>query len=792
MNNTGHENLPRVLGITMVKNERSIIEAFVRHNIRFLEKLVVLDNGSIDGTGEILAELAVEFPALMVVQDERFGYTQSDIMTAMLHQYQAAVRADFVIAIDADEFLDVADDASFSAALSQIPASGFGLVPWCTYVVTPDFDPASEPDPLKAMHWRRRQEAPQYFKVVIRLDGASATDLSLVQGNHMIQSRTAREIPGVVIRGLRMLHYPVRSREQIVAKTVVGWMAYLAVNPQAGESKLGDQWRTNFRRIVSGDRLDHQALCEMSLLYSQTPRKIDWTSDVIYEPSRLVYERRYSTGLMLDTVELLALSWEQSITNSRRLAPTAKIAALIGEEKPLAESAEAVASVLPAAEVVPSPIAAVEELLAEGKIDEALELLSQSLAKQETAELWNDWATIQCARGQHDLAEQGYRRALYLEASHRSSAVNLGIFLMSRGRVQEGSSFIQQFASTLTKDEQDTVAALSASFAGTEQAQQVAAPQIAFAPQKKRFLVVVRAGDNSLHPQWLQGSEARNWDMIVHSFGNECPWQNEEGVEIIRASGAEIQGPKLRAIHALYERKKDHFLSYEYVFFPDDDLAADIETFNRIFLLADHFGLHYAQPALTHDSFMGAWGITMENRSFLLRYTNFVEVMAPVFSRAYLQLCAPSFIENISGYGLDLLWSSWVPSPWKIGILDACPVKHTRPFRVGKLYETLKELGSNPDQELVDLIRKWKLVKEEEQIAGRVVIPTAKITGGILRNQTKVTVQDGQGMLLLQSLLNGFPEEITRDHEQAIGLLLPVIQGTMDCWSNYRLVQPTS
>jgi hypothetical protein len=269
--------------------------------------------------------------------------------------------------------------------------------------------------------------------------------------------------------------------------------------------------------------------------------------------------------------------------------------------------------------------------------------------------------------------------------------------------------------------------------------------------------------------------------MIVHSFGSECPWQNEEGVEIIRATGAEIQGPKLRAIHALYERKKDQFLSYEYVFFPDDDLAADVETFNRIFLLADHFGLHYAQPALTHDSFMGAWGITMENRSFLLRYTNFVEVMAPVFSRAYLQLCAPSFIENISGYGLDLLWSSWIPSPWKMGILDACPVKHTRPFRVGALYQTLREMGSNPDQELIDLILKWRLIKEEEYVPGKVVVPTAKITGGVLRDQTKVTVQDGQGMLLLQSLINGFPVELSRDHEQALGLLLPVIQNMMGC-----------
>jgi hypothetical protein len=150
--------------------------------------------------------------------------------------------------------------------------------------------------------------------------------------------------------------------------------------------------------------------------------------------------------------------------------------------------------------------------------------------------------------------------------------------------------------------------------------------------------------------------------------------------------------------------------------------------------------------------------------------------MAPVFSRAFLQLCAPTFNENISGYGLDLLWSSWVPSPWQIGILDACPVKHTRRFRMGKLYETLKEMGSNPDQELIDLIRKWQLVPQEELVAGRVVLPTARIKGGILRDQRKVTVQDGQGMLLLQSVINGFPQELSQDQGQALGLLVPIIQ----------------
>jgi hypothetical protein len=40
----------RVVGITMVKNEADIIEAFVRHNLRFLDALVVVEHASADGT----------------------------------------------------------------------------------------------------------------------------------------------------------------------------------------------------------------------------------------------------------------------------------------------------------------------------------------------------------------------------------------------------------------------------------------------------------------------------------------------------------------------------------------------------------------------------------------------------------------------------------------------------------------------------------------------------------------------------------------------------------------------
>ena len=36
-----------------------------------------------------------------------------------------------------------------------------------------------------------------------------------------------------------------------------------------------------------------------------------------------------------------------------------------------------------------------------------------------------------------------------------------------------------------------------------------------------RCLVIVRAGDQSLHPQWTSDPSSRNWDLIVSYFGND-------------------------------------------------------------------------------------------------------------------------------------------------------------------------------------------------------------------------------------------------------------------------------
>ena len=165
-----------------------------------------------------------------------------------------------------------------------------------------------------------------------------------------------------------------------------------------------------------------------------------------------------------------------------------------------------------------------------------------------------------------------------------------------------------------------------------------------------RHLVIVRAGDNSLHTDWLGAEGERNWDIIVNYYGdNPDLYYDREQRRI------DSKGPKWPALYRLIADYRADILAYDYIWFPDDDLVTNATDINRLFTDMAEFNLQLAQPSLTHDSIVGH-PITLTNKSFRLRYVTFVEIMAPCFSRAFMEHCWHTFNENVSGYGLDFLW----------------------------------------------------------------------------------------------------------------------------------------
>lgn len=93
------------LGIAMVKNEADVIEAFVRHNLAFMDALAIVDNDSVDDTREILVQLQRRGLPIILLDDPVVGHFQAEIMTAVYRRMVPIFRPRFVFLLDADEFI---------------------------------------------------------------------------------------------------------------------------------------------------------------------------------------------------------------------------------------------------------------------------------------------------------------------------------------------------------------------------------------------------------------------------------------------------------------------------------------------------------------------------------------------------------------------------------------------------------------------------------------------------------------------------------------------------------------
>lgn len=206
---------------------------------------------------------------------------------------------------------------------------------------------------------------------------------------------------------------------------------------------------------------------------------------------------------------------------------------------------------------------------------------------------------------------------------------------------------------------------------------------------RRRFLVLARAGENSLHPHWLRGAE-QNFDLYISYYGNQ-PGKYAADADHWR----EMKSTKWPALHEHIRSERELIESYDAVWFPDDDLLIDAAGINRMFDLFMGFGLSLAQPALSHDSHFSHPSVLQDPRSYL-RLTNFVEVMAPLFSREALSVVHPTFAQSKTGWGLDFMWPFLLARAGhgnRIGVLDAVAMTHTRPIGGGDIYQGQEDAG---------------------------------------------------------------------------------------------------
>lgn len=232
-----------------------------------------------------------------------------------------------------------------------------------------------------------------------------------------------------------------------------------------------------------------------------------------------------------------------------------------------------------------------------------------------------------------------------------------------------------------------------------------------------KYLVVIRCGDNSLHKNWVNDNS--KFDVILSYFGDNIPYRLDN-IKYVH----HFKGSKWEGLYDLFHNHQELWKDYDYVWLPDDDLDSTAENINSFLELVEKYQFDLCQPALTTDSYF-SYKDLLQNNDLIYRETNFVEVMAPCFSKRIFLKAYQTFNENKSGWGLDFYWPIlFKKENIKIGIIDSAPIHHTRPVGIAGHGSNDKNLS--PLKELHQLLEKYSL-KMPEFITSSILTKKGKV-----------------------------------------------------------------
>lgn len=250
----------RIIATLLVRDEIDVLPATIEHLLAAgVDHLVVTDNGSVDGSAELL-ERYRDVGVVDLIHEPDHNYEQSRWVTRMARRAAARHGADWVINADADEFLwpcELVNDASallslhpgpvvsFAATLEAIPPDIGTIVARRQNLLADPTATGAWPDRLIWREGVSRSErgTPIGPKTIHRAD----PDVLVAQGNHAASG----PLIGGVLDGepLVILHVPDRGYDQFERKILNGGASLDSTDLPP---EVGWHWRADYERLTSG------------------------------------------------------------------------------------------------------------------------------------------------------------------------------------------------------------------------------------------------------------------------------------------------------------------------------------------------------------------------------------------------------------------------------------------------------------------------------------------------------------------------------------------------------------
>lgn len=237
--------MTRLVMTLLVRDEARIVAANLDYHLAHgVDFVVATDNGSVDGTREILAEY--ERKGVLVLLDEPGrDFMQDAWTTRMAHLAHDRFGADWVLSNDADEFWS-ADGGDLRTLVRDVPADvvrvrRVDLLPTVEQTALANYTFSRNVlRPAEGLVSARPKTAP---KVLFR----TSTLVSVEAGNHDVRASSSRRIDA---RDATIFHFPFRTYDEFETKVRNGGAA-LRQNAHWPAS-WGAHWRVWYAAYEDG------------------------------------------------------------------------------------------------------------------------------------------------------------------------------------------------------------------------------------------------------------------------------------------------------------------------------------------------------------------------------------------------------------------------------------------------------------------------------------------------------------------------------------------------------------